>query len=294
MANFWDGISASNGGLKTHQHVSLSSVALLVDTMITEKGWFCPAVPAPLRIPGLARFDSKRDPPISVYDYLDRLRQYGGFETSFVIALIYIDRLLAADPNFVLTYRNIHRLLLTCTVVAEKYINDTYYDNRYYGSVGGVCIAEMNYLEVILINALKWRLGVSPEEYNKKQEELRGAFMAVLSASESTKWIVLEEASCETSCEAVCDKDAEKDVPSESSMEASTTWGSESAPSESSMQASSISSSQSVSGSSEDIDMDSSSEVDEADPPLPLPARTKRNATPHPLPAPCGKPRRCS
>jgi hypothetical protein len=184
------------------------------------------------------------------------MRLYGRFDTSFVFALIYIDRLLAADSNFAVTDMNVHRLILTCTIVAEKYINDIYYDNKYYASVGGVHVAELNSLEVTLLFALMWRLGVSPEEYDQKEEELRRAFANALSASEATKWIVLEEAVCETSREAACEKNR-RYTPSESSMEASTISGSESvsdAPSESSMEASRISDSQSVSESSESMD----------------------------------------
>lgn len=241
---------ASNDFITTaHQGVSASSVAVLLDKLITKGASPC-GLPtekrAALTIPQLTRFDSSSIPQISVYDYLERLKKFVRCDTTVVIALIYVDRLLAADSNFTLTQRNVHRLLLTCLTVAEKYIVDTPYYNSCYATVGGVSLEELNSLEVGLAYALRWRLGVSQEEYHKKQEELSCAFADLLSSSEATEWIVLKEAVCETKCEAICEKQRRS---SESSMQASTISGSES--------------------SSDSVETDSESETDSA-PELPF------------------------
>jgi hypothetical protein len=178
MANF-DESSPSNGGAPakhqnveapssggtagTQQSVSISSLAAFLDGKLqTGSG------PGSKQIPYLWRFDSSQVPEISVYDYLARLKAYTKSDTSLLMAIIYIDRLLASDSNFTLTHLNVHRLFLTCATVAEKYINDIPYVNTHYATFGGVSLDELNRLEVILLYGLKWRLGVSPEEYDKK------------------------------------------------------------------------------------------------------------------------------
>jgi hypothetical protein len=181
------------------ENVSISSIAGFLDTLLNAS--FAgvpnrPAGPAP-QFPLLGRFDSSQVPEICLYDYLERLKAFSKSDTSLVVALIYIDRILEADSNFVLTNLNVHRLLLTCTTVAEKYLNDIPYVNTHYATFGGVSLEELNRLEVLLLYGLKWRLRVSPEEYDKKQEAVRHAFMEALCASDATDWIVVKEATCE-------------------------------------------------------------------------------------------------
>jgi hypothetical protein len=206
-------MSASSDGMSaTQPEVSLASVAVFLDKLIRGK-----ASPSAVRTEEadslriLQRFDSSKIPQISLVKYLERLKNLGRCrDTSLLVALIYIDRIIAADSSFALTERNVHRLFLTCTIVAEKFTNDDVYVNSYYASVGGVHLQEMNRLEAILLNVLTWRLGVSPEAYDKKQEEVRHAFADALSAARTKsggswkEWIVLQEAMCEMQRETVC------------------------------------------------------------------------------------------
>jgi hypothetical protein len=205
--------SACNDALSTTpQGLSVSSVASFLEKLLIEKA--SPnAVGSSEALRILQRFDSSKIPPISLFKYFERLKNLGRCcDASFLIALIYIDRIRAEDSNFALTERNVHRLFLTCTIVAEKYMNDDVYVNTYYAGVGGVCVRELNRLEAILLNVLGWRLGVSPEDYDKKQQEVRQSFADALSASRMKRgvswkeWIVLKEAVCETQCDAVCVK----------------------------------------------------------------------------------------
>jgi hypothetical protein len=216
----------SDGISTTEQEVSLSSVAVFLDKLISGK-----ASPSAVRTEDadlpriLQRFDSSKIPQISLVKYLERLRNLGRCrDSSLLVALIYIDRILAAHSNFALTERNVHRLFLTCTIVGEKFTNDDVYVNSFYAGVGGVNLEEMNRLEAILLNVLTWRLGVSPEEYDKKQREVRQSFTEALSVARTKgggswkEWIVLQEAMCETQREAVCVNECS---PAESSMQAS-------------------------------------------------------------------------
>jgi hypothetical protein len=215
MVNYRD--EETSAGIDGMPTVHVGSVAVFLDALIAKGASKEPADSTPAQIPQLRLFDSSRFPQVSLYDYLERMKKYAHFDEALVIALIYIDRLLAADDSFALTHRNVHRLLLTCVTVAEKHINDRPYFNTYYASVGGVSLGELNRLEVALLYALKWQLGVSLEEYKDKQEDTRLAFADLLAASALTEWIVLKEAVCETQREPGSEK-LLSEYPSESTI----------------------------------------------------------------------------
>jgi hypothetical protein len=250
MGNF------SDDELSPMQHgVSIVGVAALLDKLMNEKSSprRSPLAarteePEPtLRIPQLGRFDSSRCPQICLSDYLDRLKKFGHFDTSLLVAAIYIDRLLAADSNFTVTNRNVHRLFLTCVVVAEKFHNDSFYHNEYYAGVGGIKLGELNRLEVTLLYALMWRLDVSEDEYLEKEREMELALDAASSAPRDAEWVVVREAAS---------KKPRLDTRSESSSQPSGISGSEHV----SDQASTASGGESASDSDEI--MTSSSDVD--------------------------------
>ena len=56
----------------------------------------------------------------------------------FIIAFILIDRLKKALPGFILTHKNVHKVLVTCVIVAAKGLDDTYYSQEYYAKVAGI------------------------------------------------------------------------------------------------------------------------------------------------------------
>ena len=84
-------------------------------------------------------------------------------------------------------HRSIHRLLLASVLVASKWNDDAFASNTWYAKVtrlrflarphgfgseegfaqvGGVCQQEINRLEVAVLDMTKWRLMVTPDEYN--------------------------------------------------------------------------------------------------------------------------------
>jgi len=83
----------------------------------------------------------------------------------FVIALVYIDRLVKANTAITVGPPTCHRLLLTAAMLAVKFNDDAFYSNAYYARVGGLKVWEMNRLESQLLHMLDWRLQVSPEEF---------------------------------------------------------------------------------------------------------------------------------
>jgi len=127
----------------------------------------------PLNQPVVSKFHALRPPGISIKDYLARISKYSACSGEcFVLALVYIDRIIQSNPTFVVNSLNIHRLLITSVMLAAKYFDDQYFNNTYYAKVGGVPSNEMNSLEVEFLFMANFTLFVSTETYTQYYMEL--------------------------------------------------------------------------------------------------------------------------
>lgn len=71
-------------------------------------------------------FHGLKPPNLTILHYIQRIFKYSSCSPScFILAQVYIDRFLL-QPNVSLTSLNVHRLLITCFVVAAKFIDDAY------------------------------------------------------------------------------------------------------------------------------------------------------------------------
>lgn len=119
------------------------------------------------------KFHALRPPAISIRDYLMRIAKYAACSGEcFVLALVYIDRIIKDNPTFVVNSLNIHRLLITSVMLAAKFFDDQYFNNAYYAKVGGVPCVEMNSLEVEFLFMTNFTLFVATEEYRQYYTEL--------------------------------------------------------------------------------------------------------------------------
>ena len=50
-------------------------------------------------------------------------------------------------------------------VLAIKYNDDNYYNNKYYARIGGITLEELNFLEREMISIIGYRLCVPPKTY---------------------------------------------------------------------------------------------------------------------------------
>lgn len=122
---------------------------------------------------GLSKFHALRPPNISIKDYLLRIAKYAACSGEcFVLALVYIDRIIQSNPTFVVNSLNIHRLLITSVMLAAKFFDDQYFNNAYYAKVGGVPRGEMNSLEVEFLFMTNFTLFVPTEQYRQYYTEL--------------------------------------------------------------------------------------------------------------------------
>ncbi|CAI7787595.1 unnamed protein product [Closterium sp. NIES-54] len=143
----------------------------------------------------LTVFHGLRAPAITVEKYLERIFKYANCSPAcFVVAYAYIDRILQEHDDMVITSLNVHRLLITCIMVAAKFLDDSiqpphmvlmslcfakaisfstfftfssyrYFNNAYYAKVGGVTTAEMNRLEMELLFRMDFRLNITTDVF---------------------------------------------------------------------------------------------------------------------------------
>ncbi len=122
--------------------------------------------------------------------FLNRVAKYAACSGEcFVLALIYIDRIIQTNPTFVVNSLNIHRLLITrslqprcprqrliraalSVMLGAKFFDDQYFNNAYYAKVGGVPCIEINSLEVEFLVMTNFSLFVSTDQYTQYYTEL--------------------------------------------------------------------------------------------------------------------------
>lgn len=95
------------------------------------------------------RFLSKREPPITLKNYLLRLQKYCPMSAAVYLATsLYITRMVTVDGVIVLNPRNVHRLVLAGLRVAMKALEDLSYPHSRVAKVGGVTERELSRLEI--------------------------------------------------------------------------------------------------------------------------------------------------
>lgn len=120
----------------------------------------------------ITKFHASQSPGISISDYLERINKYASCSTEcLVLALIYVDRLIQ-QSNFALTSLNVHRVIITSVMLAAKFFDDQYFNNKYYAKVGGVPCKEINSLEVEFLFLVNFSLHVTEEVYYRYFSEL--------------------------------------------------------------------------------------------------------------------------
>eukprot|EP00300_Choanocystis_sp_HF-7_P010334 c16896_g1_i4.p1 GENE.c16896_g1_i4~~c16896_g1_i4.p1 ORF type:complete len:170 (+),score=24.99 c16896_g1_i4:79-588(+) len=127
----------------------------------------------PLPSGSVTIFHALRPPSIAVKAYLERICKYVNCSNEcFVLALIYMDRVIQRNTGFFISSLNIHRFLITSIMLAAKFFDDTYYNNAFYARVGGIPTAELNTLEVEFLFMINFSLHVETDEYERYRSEL--------------------------------------------------------------------------------------------------------------------------
>jgi len=115
----------------------------------------------------ITRFHAPRTPSISIRQYVERIVTYAPCTVeSFVVSLVYLNRIVRNQGQLFVNPRTIHRLFITSVLLAAKYCDDIYFNNKYYARVGGISGSEMNSLELEFLFRTKFDCNVSSEEFN--------------------------------------------------------------------------------------------------------------------------------
>jgi len=109
------------------------------------------------------------DPAVlSPETYIERIFNFFGCGPEvYIIALVYITRVLTRDRAFVMAGRDVNRLLLASIMLALKWHMDEseQLSDKEYARIGGVRIEELRQLEAHFVKRLDWELYVSNSEY---------------------------------------------------------------------------------------------------------------------------------
>lgn len=140
-------------------------------------------------VPQLTVFHGLRAPPISIEAYLVRIAKYAKCSPAcFAHSMVHMLKLAQRDASFAPTRLNVHRLLLTGVLISAKFLDDRYFNNAFYAKVGGVSTAELNRLELEMLQLLDFQLSVTPEQ-----------LVAVLLDAQSGR-LVMQMAAAYSSC----------------------------------------------------------------------------------------------
>lgn len=130
----------------------------------------------------VTRFQALRAPQIAIKAYLKRIVKYSNCsEECFVLALIYIDRLIKVNEKFMLNSLNVHRLMITSVMLGAKYFDDQYYNNAHFGKVGGVSCKEINLLEIEFVFMINFNLYVETDLYETYSKRLESHAQPIIS-----------------------------------------------------------------------------------------------------------------
>lgn len=123
----------------------------------------------------LTRFHAATPPPITVLEYIQRIAKYSDCSNEvLILAMIYIDRVILANTNFLPNSFTVHRIVVASITIAAKFFDDRYYSNRYYAQIGGLPVAELNTLEIELLYMLAFNLFVSESHFKTYKSSLLG------------------------------------------------------------------------------------------------------------------------
>jgi len=96
---------------------------------------------------------------------------------SLIFALIYIDKLIAKNPRFIVTSQNVKCLVLTSIVIAVKFYDDHFYKYSFYAQVGGVSCRRLKSLEMLFLKEINFELFVDNTVYSRYRKSLKKAVL---------------------------------------------------------------------------------------------------------------------
>lgn len=88
-----------------------------------------------------------------------------------LMAVVYIKRILKKHEDFKFTYLNIHRMVLSCFVLAAKIIDDESPSNLTFSYIGGLQLDEINKLEGAFVKTIDFELHISRKQLQRQYKK---------------------------------------------------------------------------------------------------------------------------
>lgn len=92
-------------------------------------------------------------------------------ESNLVVFMIYLDRILA--KKFILSKRNVNRIVFTGLVLSHKFFDDNVYKNKDYAKIAGISSTELLKLELEFSDILEFNFFIEDEYFKVYTEKLR-------------------------------------------------------------------------------------------------------------------------
>eukprot|EP00299_Pterocystis_sp_00344_P009918 c431_g1_i1.p1 GENE.c431_g1_i1~~c431_g1_i1.p1 ORF type:complete len:250 (+),score=47.57 c431_g1_i1:88-837(+) len=130
---------------------------------------------APTQILHLAEFHDHRLPHLPLQQFVFEFsRNSDCSSAALAFALVYLSRFCCYFPLPVVTSSTVHRMLLTCLVLAIKFVDDRVMLNAHYATIGHVTLHHLNRCENLVLKRLGWSLFVNKGEYGHSRMALDG------------------------------------------------------------------------------------------------------------------------
>ena len=108
---------------------------------------------------------SNKIPKIKIEDYITRFFTFSKMEIStLILTYIYIKRFIKKE-HYIISFRNIFRLIMSCAILAIKFNENKVYKNSFYAKVGGFGVDDLNNLEYNIFSRLDFNLRVLDIEF---------------------------------------------------------------------------------------------------------------------------------
>jgi hypothetical protein len=117
-------------------------------------------------------FVSMEKPPITLVGYVQRLVIYFNLEAPILVcSIIYIERMKSCE--FLIADRSLHRLVAATMICAYKMNSDRPVNSICMSKVTGLPAKELVRLEQAVLDVLKWRMMITPFQYQSKVEHIQ-------------------------------------------------------------------------------------------------------------------------
>ena len=84
--------------------------------------------------------------------------------STLILTYIYIKRFIKKE-NYIISFRNIFRLIMSCIILAIKFNENKVYKNSFYAKVGGFDVDDLNNLEYNIFSRLDFNLRVLDNDF---------------------------------------------------------------------------------------------------------------------------------